>query len=376
MMLLHLLRVRTALAVVAAVWLVVTGCQTTGSRAVAELRPLQVVGNRILDDRNRPVRLQGVNAASLEFTSDGQGHILETVNVAIHDWHVNIIRLPLSQDRWFGHGPEQHDGGVAYRALVRQVVDMCATQRCYVILDLHWSDVNEWGQNIGQHSMPDLNSVAFWKDFAPVYANLPAVLFDLYNEPHDVSWEVWQHGGWIKDKPNQRQQVAKEYQCVGMQTLLDTVRATGARNVVVVGGLDWAYDLSGILAGHQLADPHGHGVIYADHCYDNKKQTVAQWRAGMEAATARLPVIVSEFGGQSGPGEREPADNWLLHVIQEIDRHQWSYTAWDLHPQASPDLITDWSYTPTADFGVYVKALLAGQAPEYQPPVSQSPAAH
>jgi len=334
----------------------------------SQLLPLKTDGNRILDSRNRPVRLRGVNAASLEWTSNGEGRILQTVNVAIRDWHANVIRLPLSQDRWFGKAREQKDGGQAYRDLVHQVVNECATQQCRIILDLHWSDCNEWGANIGQHSMPDTNSVVFWKNFAPVYANHPAVLFDLYNEPHDVSWEIWLKGGVIVDKPNKRNQTARTYQCVGMQALLGAVRSTGAKNVVICGGLDWAYDLSGVLAGRRLSDPQGNGVIYANHCYDNKGDTVDAWIAKMERAAARLPVIISEFGGDSGPSQRAPDDNWLRHVLQAIQEHQWSYTAWDLHPRAGPDLISDWNYTPSPRFGVFVQQALAGTLPAYTPP--------
>ena len=102
-----------------------------------------------------------MNTASLEWTSDGEDHILTTVQTAIRDWHVNHIRLPLSQDRWFGKAPEQSDKGKFYRILVRQVVDAVAAARCYIILDLHWSDAGEWGKNIGQHLMPDENSLTF-----------------------------------------------------------------------------------------------------------------------------------------------------------------------------------------------------------------------
>ncbi len=347
---------------------------TTGCLSPAPL-PLKVAGTQILDSKNQPVRLCGVDAAGMEFTSDGEGHILHTVNVAIQDWHVNVIRLPLSQDRWFGKAPEQTNGSSAYRALVKQIVNECATQHCYIILDLHWSDCNEWGKNIGQHSMPDTNSVVFWKDFARHYANNPAVIFDLYNEPHDVSWDVWLNGGQITDKPNRRKLVAKNYQCVGMQEMLDAVRSTGAKNVVICGGLDWAYDFSGILDGRQLSDPKGNGVIYANHCYDNKGDSVYTWIAKMEQATAKLPVIVSEFGGNSGPSKREADDNWLLHVLQAIQDHHWSYTAWDLHPLAGPRLVSDWNYTPSPRFGVFVKEALNGTLPAYiPPPPTNSPA--
>src|SRR5207248_1522638 len=112
--------------------------------------PLKVVKTQLVNSRNERVRLRGVNAASLEWTSNGEGHILDTVKVAIRDWHANVIRLPLSQDRWFGKASEQKDGGKSYRELVQQVVDTCALQGCYIMLDLHWSDAGEWGKNIGQ----------------------------------------------------------------------------------------------------------------------------------------------------------------------------------------------------------------------------------
>jgi endoglucanase len=337
------------------------GCASFHASSPAAPLLLHVAGTNILNSRGELVLLRGVNAASMEFTSNGEGRILKTVGVAIHDWRANIIRLPLSQDRWFGRTPAQRDGGTSYRSLVRQIVELCETNKCHILLDLHWSDCGEWGANIGQHSMPDSNSVAFWKSVGPIYANNPAVLFDLYNEPHDVSWDVWQRGGWITDTPGNRSfsGTPKSYEAIGMQTMLDTVRATGAKNIVVAGGLDWAYDFSGILDGRQLSDPHGNGVIYANHCYDIKGDNVDAWVAKMENASARFPVIVSEFGGRAGPSRVDPADDWLLHVLQALNSHRWSWIAWDLHPRAGPDLITDWNYTPSPQFGVYVKQALA-----------------
>lgn len=344
---------------------------------------LKVVGNKILNSKDEPVTLRGVNTASLEWTSDGQGHILQSVNTAIKDWGVNIIRLPLAQDRWFGKGPEQKDEGVAYRALVQEIVITCATQDCYIVLDLHWSDCGEWGTNIAQHSMPDQNSVTFWKDCATAYKNHPAVIFDLYNEPHDVTWDVWLKGGTITDKPNTRRGgPARTFEAVGMQKLLDTVRGTGAKNLVIAGGLDWAYDFSGILDGRQLSDPEGNGVLYANHAYNNKGHSVETWIKRMEQATAKLPVIVAEYGGSGGPNRRTSrfgapgsvssptGDDWLLHVMQALQDHNWSWIAWDFHPSAGPTLISGWDYTPTRDFGVFVKQALAGTLPPYTPPVA------
>jgi cellulase (glycosyl hydrolase family 5) len=344
----------------------------TQARSRSRPLPLKVVGTQVLDSRNNPVRLRGVNTASLEWTSDGEGHILQTVQTAIQDWHVNVIRLPLAQDRWFGKAPEQKDDGKAYRALVKQVVDLCDGQGCYIMLDLHWSDGGEWGKQIGQHVMPDENSIQFWKSLAKAYKDHPAVLFDLYNEPHDVSWDIWHKGGTVTER-NRRTGTEKTYQAVGMQALLDTVRGTGARNVVVAGGLDWSYDFSGILAGRQLSDPGGHGVIYANHAYPFKGESVDAWIVRMEKATQTLPVIVSEWGSESRGGAGLTGEQWVRRVLQILQDRGWSWAAWDLHPSAGPRLISDWSYTPTPNFGVWVKQALLGTLPPYTPANSAAP---
>ena len=90
--------------------------------------PLRVAKSKLVNSRDELVRLRGVNAAGLEWVSDGEGHIRDTVKTAIKDWRVNVIRLPLAQDRWFGKAQEQKDEGKAYRELVNQIVDFCAQE--------------------------------------------------------------------------------------------------------------------------------------------------------------------------------------------------------------------------------------------------------
>lgn len=62
--------------------------------------------------------------------------------------------------------------------------------------------------------------------------------------------------------------------------------------------------------------------------------------------------------------------------MQALQEHNWSWIAWDFHPAAGPTLITGWDYTPTPDFGVFVKQALGGTLPKYTPPIaSDSPSA-
>jgi endoglucanase len=313
---------------------------------------LRVAGNLLTRADGGIARLAGVNLPSLEWSNTGDSPLFRSLDEAIDEWRANAIRLPLNQDRWFGKANGQEDGGRHYREIVDDVVRRSSGKRCYVILDLHWSDAGEWGKNIGQHKMPDANSALFWKDAAARYANHPAVLFDLYNEPHDVTWDVWNNGGMVTEK-DEKTDGALTYTAPGLQQLLDVVRATGAKNVVVASGLDWGYDLTGIARGHALTDARGNGVIYGTHIYPWKRD----WDAHLASAAAKYPIFVGEVGCEPDPKQEDPA-TWAPRVLAYIEQHAWGWTAWCFHPSAPPRLLADWRYTPTTYWGAVVKKAL------------------
>jgi len=335
-------------------------------------RALKVVGNELQNDLGGRVMLRGVNCAGMEWSDDSDGHILKTVEVAVVGWHANLIRLPLAQDRWFGRARGQADGGARYRAVVRQLVDFCAAHDAYLILDLHWSDAGEWGQNIGQHNLPDRNSIAFWKDAAAAYANHPAVVFDLYNEPAHATWDQWYRGGPVTEV-DQKRNVTLRYEAVGLPALAAAIRSTGAKNLIIAGGINWAYEVEGIPGGREIADPDGNGVVYAAHPYPHAyeglgRETIPQWTARMEKFAAKHPIVVTEFGSieRMWPFPKEWAMNdekWNRAMLAVLEAHRWTWTAWDFHPTAWPCLISDWSYTPTPEFGRWVRQALIENTP-------------
>ncbi len=320
---------------------------------------LHTEGAKVLNANGKPVWLYGVNIASLEWRNDGD-HVQESVNRAIHDWKVNLIRLPLAQDRWFGKMKDQTDGGAAYRAIVDNIVDTCAMAHVYIDLDLHWSDCGTWvneGGRLGQHNMPDRNSVTFWHDMATRYKNHPNVIFGLYNEPHDVSREVWHNGGMTDDLPPKwnRDQTRIRYDSVGMQKLFDAVRATGAQNLVTIAGLDWGYDLSGVLQSYAIT---GTNYVYETHPYPNKKD----WDKCFGEVSRHYPVYLGEwgFGDRNSGGTNGLAyGQRLMDYAQAHGIQMW--TAWDFSPYAGPTLIKNWNYEPTV-FGQFVKEQLAKDA--------------
>lgn len=345
---------------------------------------LKVDGNKIVDSSGTTVRLTGVNVDSLEWTKDGE-NVVASTQEAFNNWGVNVIRLTLNQDFWFGAaGPDAtalEDDVVAYRKVVDRVIVQAAKRGKYVILDLHWSEKGGWGKSVGQQMMPNDNAIKFWQSVSSIYGNDPTVLFGLFNEPHDVSWEVWKNGGSVTDSSEANYEVT--YHTPGFQALVKAVRDTGAKNICIVGGLDWGYDLTGVMDNYAIADTNtegdfsGNGIVYDAHVYPWKKDRDEK----VAIAKDVYPILIGECGWDESHGtvaknEIEDYATWVPSLLDWLDDNQFSWTAWSLHPSTSPVLIDDWDYTPSEHWGVYVKPrLLSYQVGAPAPaPVPPAPA--
>ena len=302
------------------------------------LLALHTEGRWLVRENGEKIILRGVNIPSMEWDSRGD-HILASVDYMVDVWGCHILRIPLAQDRWFGHAPEQHDGGAAYRALFDQIVRKADEKGAYIWMDMHWSDGAQWGKFIGQHKMPDENSKTFWLNAAAVYKNHPAVLFGLYNEPYGISWELWRDGGEFTEHYDRGGETATlTYRAVGHQELYDAVRSTGAQNIVIAAGIDWGFDLSGILNGYAL---QGENIAYDTHPYPWKDK---DWDGRWGDVGKIYPIIVGEWGlTKEEPGHQK----YGIDITAYMLRHAFSWAAWCLPPSAGSQLIIDWNYTPT-----------------------------
>jgi hypothetical protein len=326
---------------------------------------LHVVGNQLQTTEGRPVWLQGLCVDSLEWSAGGE-KILQSIPVAIDQWHANVIRLPVTESYWFGWGKWQKKGdfGMTYRKLVDAAINECSARGAYLVLDLH------------RFGFPTQIHAAFWKDAAIRYRNHPGVIFEIFNEPHDISWKTWRDGGNIHEGTDEDVNVKEnndsddEDVSIGMQALVDAVRSTGANNLVVAGGTDWSYNLSGILQGYALADhPGGDGVIYSNHNYPWKKD----WQKSFLDVAAKYPLFLGEVGCPRKwedfsfiPPSQQfetlgPNCTWPNDMIGLIQKYKLNWTAFSFNVKCGPPIISDWNYTPTDFWGVYVKRALAGE---------------
>ena len=327
------------------------GC---GSPAQAHIAPngYYTSGSTVCTASGTPHLFHGVDRPSLEFSTAGN-HITQSDFAMMAGWNANAVRVALNQDFWLS-GAALYDSG--YQANVDQAVQWAEAAGLDVILDLHWSDqgnlgvstygTQQNGNDSDQQLMADVNSIEFWKEVATKYKGDGRVLFELYNEPHGIPWSVWLSGG-----------PASGFTAAGMQQLYDAVRGAGADNVVIAGGLLWAFDLSGV-----AANPiNGYNVMYATHPYDKSDNLPDKWEGsfGYLATRDLAPVIATEFGDYAS----NCTGAWDTQLIAFADAHQMSWTAWAWYATGSPgcafpSLIVDWAATPTVQGAVVQQALL------------------
>jgi len=311
---------------------------------------------------------RGVARPSLEWSALGD-NLTQGDYDTMKAWGANVVRLSLNQDFWITDPSNQHAVG-AYRDNVDQQVQWAEADGIDVILDLHWSDGGSFNNSPGQWCMADQNSLTFWTQVATKYKGDPHVLFELYNEPYVTDWNLWLNGGTTTCTSHQTNaSFSATFPVAGMQQLYNAVRATGARNLVIAGGINYAFDLSGVGQGSRLKDANGNpaaNVMYNTHPYNQGgKTTPAQWYTAFGYLTATDPVIATEFGdATTGSCSTATYDQSLMAYFDaqgtsSNPANRVSWTAWAFYPGGCgfPSLLTDWTYATTAP-GAAVEASL------------------
>jgi hypothetical protein len=326
---------RKALPALAAAFALIT------SAANAAAPPgIAVAGNRLVDGSGAPLRIVGVNRSGSEYACAQGWGIFDGATddpsiTAITSWGANAVRVPLNEDCWLGiNGVNPAYAGINYQSAIRAFVNRLQAHGLDVILDLHWGAAGSQ-LALGQEQAPDADHApAFWSSVASQYKGVSGVAFDLFNEPHDISWSCWLNGcttsaGW---------------KATGQQQLLDAVRGAGATQPVIVEGLAWGGDLSAWLA-NKPSDPAAQ-LAAGWHIYNfSGCNTTSCWDSTVAPVAQQVPVAATEVG------ENDCAGGFLNTLLPWADSHQVGYLAWAWNAAScggGPSLISDYSGTPTA----------------------------
>jgi endoglucanase len=345
---------------------------------------------QIVDKTGKLVQLHGADRSGTEFACIGGGGFFDgpadqTGIDAMKTWNINAVRVPLNEDCWLGiNGVASAYGGTNYQSAISTWVNLLTTNGMIVIVDLHWTAPGTTLAN-AQAPMADADhSPTFWSQVAKAFASNGSVIFDLFNEPFITDWGCWVSGGSCAELGGTMYQVA------GMAALLQAVRNAGAENVVIMGGLGYSSDMSQWVTSVNsipgLAAPLDgisvKNVAASWHAYDfnseqsgcpsqyngysmslmcNSAAMTAMNTSATEVLAAGFPLIIGESGisafsassaASFSAAQITDIENWYDNLLTWAEMQQQGYLAWSWNTDTDPVLITDYTGTPTQDFGV------------------------
>ena len=363
--------------------------------ATGALTGLHVDAGHLVNGSGEIVWLRGADHSYTEDTCPtggfSDGHLVQADLDVMKSFGLNAVRVPLNEDCWLGINGVT-TGGSTYQADVASYVNLITSNGLAVILDLHWSAPGAQLANQGQMSMADADHApAFWTGVASAFASKGAsdttsngmVLFDLFNEPYLTDWTCWLQGGCSVTNQSGATYTGTNGStglAAGMATLLQTVRATGAQNVVMIGGIGYAHNLSSTWISLVQSIPQVNGTpitnvaasfhwnvlsYFGDEspadwsCYNSFDAGSCTYPTPAQAAPIwNLPSVIAAgfpivFGETYLDAWAPPQEGAFYDAFPGwMDQQQQSYVAWSWNTDTPPVLLSSWSYgaTPTMTF--------------------------
>lgn len=374
---------------------------------------IHIDGNRIVDQAGRAIQLRGVSARGSEYacvepiyTPERKAFFDIPVDddaiSAMGSWGVNAVRVPLNEQCWLGVNPVVRGGepnfqikilrddkkasdglARAYQDAIGRYVRRLERHGLVVILDLHWSAPGD-SLAFKAWPMPDVdNSPKFWRSVATTFRDHRSVIFELFRGPYTrdpalLSWSCLRAGCELPNACSDCE-VAEvlpacnacptvgrpdgTYRAAGMQSLVDAVRSTGARQPILTPGRHYSNDLERWL-DYRPKDPLNQ-IGASFHVYEGMPcQEEGCWNRVIAKVAAEVPVVATEFGPYVYDRKEPCRDDATFdrRFMRWADAHRVSYLAWSWHrdtniqpPACSSGLVSAYGGTPRAGHGRAVR---------------------
>ena len=248
---------------------------------------LQVRGSQLCDQNGQPVILRGVSLGwhNLWPRFYNKGAVDELTD----KWHASVIRAAM--------GVKIEDNYLEKPSFALQcmtpVIEEAIKDGVYVIIDWH------------AHDMYTDKAAEFFGKMSAKYGKYPNVIYELFNEPVEDSWES-----------------LKQY----ATTVIKAIRANDPDNIILMGCPHWDQDIDKVAASPIEGVSN---VMYTVHFYAATHKQYLRDRM-QKAVEGGLPVFVSECAGMEasgdGPHNEEEYDKW----IDLMERLKISWVNWSL----------------------------------------------
>jgi hypothetical protein len=328
--------------------------------AAARPSPIHVDGHRLADAHGTTVRLIGVNRSGSEYACSGpvagggygygfwQGPVDDASVEAMSTWRVRAVALPLNEACWLGGygGLNPAYTGKRYRRAIAGYVSRLEDHGIRVVLRLSGAAPGDhvYGKepevSPSEIPMADADhSLAFWRSVARRFKDDRTLVFHAFDEPNTIGWSCALHGCMATDRPEGHPRYGT-YRAVGHQAIVDAIRATGARQPIVISGIGFAGDVQR-WGRYRPHDPL-HQLVVGFNAFDFTGNFPG---AGpdLRRLAKRHPVLVGGFG------DTDCDSDFSRGLMRFADANGISYLAW--------------TWNTVQDYGGCSNALLDGGDP-------------
>lgn len=259
----------------------------TRPEEIYSVSPLKVSGKYLTDSGGLPVMLRGMSFGWHNwwprFYNKGSVDWLKS------DWKCNVVRAAMGVEPDRGYLNER-EWSVS---TIEKVVDAAILGGLYVIIDWH------------SHNIQLNEAKEFFTRMANKYGKYPNIIYEIFNEPDEESWEE-----------------VKAYS----EELIKTIRAVDADNIILIGSPHWDQDIHRV-----AADPiKGYSnIMYTVHFYaaTHKKELRDRCDAALQKG---IPIFVSECAAMEatgdGPLNLEEWNAW----INWMEKNKISWITWSV----------------------------------------------
>ncbi len=259
------------------------GISETDSTVVEKYGQLRVQGTQIVDKDGKPVTLRGMSLFWSQWI--GKYYNYDCIQWLRDDWECTVVRASM------GIEPDGYlTNPIAEKNKVLAVIDACIDLGIYVIVD--WHDHN--AQNHQQQAKE------FFAEIAKQYGDYPNLIYEIFNEPLQVSWA----------------NVIKPY----AEAVIDTIRFIDPDNIIIVGTPTWSQDVD-IASQSPLQYEN---IAYALHFYAATHKQFLRNKA-ITALNNGIALWVSEFGTSesSGNGTLDSTETDIWMNFMESRKISW-----------------------------------------------------
>ncbi|WP_414938976.1 glycoside hydrolase family 5 protein [Amycolatopsis sp. cmx-11-51] len=248
------------------------------TRAAAALPPgspaavngqLKVCGLQLCNSAGKPIQLRGMSTHGIQWYS--QCVKTASLDALANDWKADVLRISMYiQEGGYETNPRK------FTDMVHGYIEEATKRGLYALVDWHQLTPGDPNANLSR-------AKTFFTEIAQRHKDKTNVIYDIANEPNNVSWDR-----------------VRSY----AEQMIPVIRAQDSDGVVLVGTHGWGS--LGISDGRNETDILNNPVratnfMYTFHFYAASHK--AEYFNALTRAASKIPLFVTEFGTQTASGD-------------------------------------------------------------------------